>query len=304
MLRTRGPPSGPARLHFMVLLLQSILNGVLTGGVYALVGVGLALTVGAIRVLNLAHGELVMLGSYAAWALFAQLGLEPYLSILLVAPLLFLLGLALRLVLACRAQAALPRNQLLLTVGMGLVMSGVVAVGFGSEHRTLTTALSETRFELLGLSLSEPLLVAFAAAVAVASALGLFLRRRDAGRVLRAVAQDREAAQLAGIDVRRTSVVAFGLGAALAGAAGALIAPTSPIFPQAGDAFTLRALVILLLGGTGSLAGAVVGGVLLGVAESLTAAWLGNGVEDLAVVVLLLALILVRPSRLPGPSRA
>jgi branched-chain amino acid transport system permease protein len=288
----------------MTLFLQAVLSGVLVGGVYALIGIGLTLIFGVMRVINFAHGELVMLGMYATWVLFNQLGWDPYLSILVVAPLLFLWGAVLQTAVIDRVLGALPQNQILLTIGLGLIMSNAVMLGFTSDYRILTTSYSSSSFDLHGVSVSQPLLWSFLVTAGITTALYLFLLRTDTGQAIRATAQDRLAAQLMGIDVRRMSVLAFGLGAALAGTAGALVAPTYYIFPQVGGAFTLKAFVIVVLGGMGSVVGATLAGVLIGVTESLAAVYVASGLKELVVYVLFLVLLLVKPSGLLGKTRA
>jgi branched-chain amino acid transport system permease protein len=288
----------------MILFLQSVLSGVLVGGVYALIGIGLTLIFGVMRVINFAHGDLVMLGMYATWILFTKLGWDPYLSIVVVAPLLFLWGAVLQSAVINRVLGALPQNQILLTIGLGLVMSNAVMLKYTSDYRILTTSYSSASFALLGLSVSKPLLISFVITVVITAALGLFLIKTDTGQAIRATAQDRMAAQLMGINVQRMSVLAFGLGAALAGTAGALISPTYYIFPQVGGAFTLKAFVIVVLGGMGSVAGATLGGILIGVTESLSAVYIASGLKELVVFVLFLVLLLVKPSGLLGKTRA
>src|SRR5512141_2204810 len=288
----------------MILFLQSILSGVLVGGVYALIGIGLTLIFGVMRVINFAHGELVMLGMYATWILFTRYGWDPYLSIVAVAPLLFLWGAVLQSAVINRVLGALPQNQILLTIGLGMVMSNAVMLGFTSDYRILTTSYSSASFDLHGVSVSQPLLLSFLVTAAVTAGLYLFLLKTDTGQAMRATAQDRTAAQLMGIDVRRISLLAFGLGAALAGTAGALIAPTYYIFPQIGHTFTLKAFVIVVLGGMGSVVGATLGGIIIGLTESLAAVYVASGLKELVVFVLFLALLLFRPSGLLGKSRA
>jgi branched-chain amino acid transport system permease protein len=288
----------------MILFLQAVLSGVLVGGVYALVGIGLTLVFGVMRIINFAHGELVMLGMYASWLLFSRLGLDPFLSVVVVAPLLFLVGAGLQAAVVGRGMGALPQNQILLTIGLGLVLSNAVMLAFTSDYRILTTSYSSSSFDVLGLSISEPLLLAFLVTVAVTAGLYLFLFKTDTGQAIRATAQDREAAQLMGIDVRRMSMLAFGIGAALAGTAGALVSPTYYVFPQVGGAFTLKAFVIVVLGGMGSVVGATLGGVLIGVTESLAAVYVAGGLKELVVFLLFLFVLVVRPSGLLGRTRA
>jgi branched-chain amino acid transport system permease protein len=286
-----------------MLFLQSVLSGVLVGGVYSLIGIGLTLIFGVMRIINFAHGDLLMIGMYATWLCFTVLGIDPFVSIVIVGPVLFAFGAVLQRVIINRVLDALPQNQILLTIGLGLVMSNTAMLIFTSDYKILTTTYSSSSFTVGGLSISQPLLVAFVITVAITAALSWFLLRTDTGQAIRATAQDRDAAQLMGINVSAMSVLAFGLGSALAGIAGALIAPTYYIFPQVGSAFTLKAFVIVVLGGMGSVAGAMLGGVIIGVTESLAAVYIDSGLKELVVYVLFLGLLLFRPSGLLGKSR-
>ncbi|ACL64877.1 inner-membrane translocator [Anaeromyxobacter dehalogenans 2CP-1] len=288
----------------MIVFLQSVLSGLLVGGVYALIGIGLTLIFGVMRVTNFAHGELLMLGMYLAWLAFTGLHLDPFLSIVLVAPAMFLWGAFLQKSFVNRVLGALPQNQILLTIGLGLIMSNTVMLIFTSDYRILTTTYSSSSYKLAGLSISQPLLYAFLITVAITGALYWFLLKTDTGQAIRATAQDRDAAQLMGINVRRMSVLAFGIGSALAGTAGALISPTYYIFPQVGSAFTLKAFVIVVLGGMGSVVGATLGGIIIGVAESLSAVYIASGLKELVTFVLFLALLLFKPAGLLGKTRA
>jgi branched-chain amino acid transport system permease protein len=288
----------------MTVFLQSVLSGILVGGVYALIGIGLTIIFGVMRVINFAHGELLMLGMYATWLIFTNLGLDPFVSIVLVAPLLFLWGAFLQKVFINRVLDALPQNQILLTIGLGLVMSNTVMLKYTSNYQILTTSYSSSSFDLGGISVSQPLLVSFLITVAITAGLYLFLLKTDTGQAIRATAQDRDAAQLMGINVQRMSVLAFGIGSALAGTAGALISPTYYIFPQVGSTFTLKAFVIVVLGGMGSVVGATLGGVIIGVTESLAAVYVASGLKELVVFALFLALLLFKPAGLLGKTRA
>ncbi|MFT3916821.1 MAG: branched-chain amino acid ABC transporter permease [Anaeromyxobacteraceae bacterium] len=288
----------------MTLFLQSVISGVLVGGVYALIGIGLTIIFGVMRVINFAHGDLLMLGMYVTWLVFRFLGLDPFLSIVVTAPVMFLFGAFLQKTFINRALNALPQNQILLTIGLGLVMSNTVMLIFTSDYQILTTTYSSSSYSLGGISISQPLLFAFLITAAITGALYWFLLKTDTGQAIRATAQDRDAAQLMGINVGAMSVLAFGLGAALAGTAGALISPTYYIFPQVGGTFTLKAFVIVVLGGMGSVIGATLGGIIIGVTESLAAVYVASGLKELVVFVLFLALLLFKPSGLLGKTRA
>jgi len=287
----------------MTVFLQSLLSGILVGGVYALIGIGLTIIFGVMRVINFAHGDLLMLGMYVTWGVFTLFDIDPYLSLVITAPVLFLWGALLQKIFINRVLNALPQNQILLTIGLGLVMSNAVMLAFTSDYRILTTSYSSSSIKFLGLSISQPLLYSFLVTVAITAVLFWFLQTTDTGQAIRATAQDRDAAQLMGINVKRMSVLAFGLGTALAGIAGALLAPTYYIFPQVGGPFTLKAFVVVVLGGMGSIVGATLGGILIGVTESLSAVYVASGLKELVVYVLFLLILLFRPSGLLGKSR-
>jgi len=287
----------------MTVFLQSLLSGILVGGVYALIGIGLTIIFGVMRIINFAHGDLLMLGMYLTFFIFTLLGIDPFLSIVVSIPLMFLLGAFLQKVFINRVLNALPQNQILLTIGLGLVMSNTVMLLFTSDYRILTTSYSSSSMTLGGISISTPLLVSFAITAAITAFLYWFLLKTDTGQAIRATAQDRDAAQLMGIDVKRMSVLATGMGAALAGTAGALISPTYYIFPQVGSAFTLKAFVVVVLGGMGSIVGATLGGLVVGAAESLAAAYVSSGLKELFVFVIFLLVLLFRPAGLLGKSR-
>ena len=202
----------------MTFLLQSLLSGILVGGVYALVGIGLSLIFGVMRVINFAHGDLMVVGMYLTWGLFTLFKIDPYVALFIVLPAMFLFGGLLQKVFINRVLDALPQNQILLTIGLGLILSNLLMMGFTSDYRILTTAYSSASFTVGGVSVSQPLLRSFLVTLGLTAALGLFLRFTDLGQAIRATAQDRDAAQLMGIHVKRMSILAFGLGTALAGA--------------------------------------------------------------------------------------
>jgi len=287
----------------MTIFLQSLLSGVLIGGVYALIGVGLTIIFGVMRIINFAHGELVMLGMYASYFLFTLGHVDPFVSIVFVFPLLFLFGAALQKTVINRVLNALPQNQILLTIGIGLILSNTMMLLFTSDYRIISTTYSSASFQVGQISVSAPLLVSFVITAAVTAVLYWFLLKTDTGQAIRATAQDRDAAQLMGVNVRRMSVLATGLGAGLAAVAGALISPTYYIFPRVGQPFTLKAFVIVVLGGMGSVMGATVGGVLIGATESLAGAYISSGLKDLVVYVLFLLILLFKPAGLFGKSR-
>jgi branched-chain amino acid transport system permease protein len=287
----------------MATLIQSILSGILVGGSYALTGIGLTLIFGVMRVINFAQGELVMVGMYGTFFLFSLLGIDPFLSVVLTMPAMFLLGAVLQRSLINRVLDALPQNQILLTIGIGLVLSNVAMLAFTSDYRILSTSYSSSSVPLGPLRLSTPLIYCFLITAVITAALYWFLVKTDTGHAVRATAQDRDAAQLMGVNVRNMGILAFGLGSALAGAAGALVAPIYYIYPQVGSAFTLKAFVVVVLGGMGSIIGATLGGILIGVAEAVSGTYFGSGWKDVCVYVIFLLVLLLKPSGLLGKSR-
>lgn len=286
----------------MEIFLQSLISGILIGGVYALIGIGLTIIFGVMRVINFAHGELLMLGMYATYYLFSFFHVDPFLSIVITMPLMFLFGAFLQKIVINRTLSAPSQNQILLTIGLGLIMSNSVMLAFTSDYKILSTRYSSSSVRLMGISISLPLLISFAITTVITAALYWFLMKTDTGLAIRATAQDRVAARLMGINVSRMSVLAFGLGSALAATAGALISPTYYIFPQVGSVFTLKAFVITVLGGMGSVVGATLGGVLIGVAESVGGVYFGSGWKEVVVFVLFLLVLLFKPSGLLGKS--
>ncbi len=288
----------------MAVFLQSLISGILIGGVYALIGIGLTLIFGVMRVINFAHGDILMVGMYLTYILFTFAHIDPFVSVLVSFPLMFLFGGVLQKVFINRVLNAVAQNQILLTIGLGLIMSNTVMLIFTSDYKILTTSYSSSTFHLGGgVSVSWPLLISFLITSAITAVLYWFLLKTDTGQAIRATAQDREAAQLMGINVKRMSIIAFGLGSALAGTAGALISPTYYIFPQVGSTFTLKAFVITVLGGMGSVVGATLGGVLIGITESMSAAYISSGWKDVVVFSLFLLVLLLKPSGLLGKSR-
>jgi branched-chain amino acid transport system permease protein len=284
---------------------QSLVNGLLLGGLYALIGLGMSLIFGVLRVINLAHGELLMVGMYITFWLYSAFRLDPYVSVLISFPVLFVIGALLQrfLVMPLLRRQGPEENQLLLTMGIGLGITEIVRLLFTANYRTISTRFSTATVSALGLSISLSLLSAFGIALAISTGLAIVLLRTDLGRWLRATAQDRDAAALVGIDGERVSTVAFGIGAGLAGAAGSLLLPLFYLSPTVGTAFTLKAFVVTVLGGMGSVLGALVGGVTLGIAESLGAVYVSTAYRDIIGYLVFILVLSFRPAGLVGRSR-
>jgi branched-chain amino acid transport system permease protein len=287
-----------------MLVLQALWSGLLNGGVYALVAVGLTLVFGVMRIINFAHGSLMMLGMYATYWLFVLAGVDPYLSIVASAGLLFLLGLAIERVLIDPVLEAPEHDQLLLTLGIALVIENLALFVWKPDPRVVTLPYLAVAPMVGGVMVSPPRLVAFLVSLALTGALYLFLRRTDLGKAIRAVAQDREGALTVGINVRRIYAVAFGIGCACVGAAGSLVAPFYAVEPYVGGVFVITAFVVVVLGGMGSFAGALLAALLVGVAESLAAVFIPAAMKQVVIYAIFVLVLLFRPQGLLGTRRA
>lgn len=286
-------------------VMQNLISGLLTGGLYALVGIGMSIIFGVMRVINFAHGQLLMLGMYVTYFLFQNLGIDPYLSLVVTMPVLFVLGVIIQLLLIEKVLSAPPMNQILLTVGLGLVLTNLAQLMFTADFRQLRTSYSDSVLKPFGLSINVPYLISFIVALALTFLMYWFLMKTEFGKAMRATAQDRVAARLMGVNVRKVSIIAFGIGSALAGAAGALLTPVYYLFPSVGDTFGLKSFVIVVLGGMGSTVGAAAGGIILGVAEALGVGFgISNELKELIGFVVFILVLIFKPSGLFGRSRA
>ncbi len=294
--------------------LQTLVSGVLLGGLYALIGLGMALIMGVMKIINLAHGELMMVAMYIAFWLFQLLGVDPYVSLLVTVPVLFLFGVVIQKTLispVLKVDSILPENQVILTVGIGMVLSNVATILFTSDYRSTPVAYASDAWYLsdwwrsspIELSFSVPWVVSFAFAVVITVILWWFLQKTDTGKAIRATAQDKDAAIMLGVNVERMTLVTFGLGAALVGAAGSLFIPMYYLYPALGGRFTLIAFVITILGGLGSTQGAIIGGVILGIFESMTATYVGMGWAPVGRFLVFVACLIFLPGGVAGLLR-
>jgi branched-chain amino acid transport system permease protein len=288
----------------LTLVVQGVVSGLLFGGVYSLMAVGLTLIFGVMRVVNFAHGDMMVWGMYLAYMLATRVGVDPYVSFPVCAAALFALGLAVQRGLVDRIVDAPHEMQILLMLGVALVLENVALVAFGPEPTRVRSPLAAATIWLGPVFVDVARLVAFVVAVALTTALWAFLFRTDLGRTIRAAADNTYGALVIGTDVRRVYAVAFGVGAACVGAAGALVSPILPFQPPTGLSLSVASFNIVIIGGMGSLLGAFVGGLLVSLAESLGAVFLKPSLKELFSFSLLIVILLFRPAGLFGRRAA
>jgi branched-chain amino acid transport system permease protein len=288
----------------LTLVLQGVVSGLLFGGVYSLMAVGLTLIFGVMRVVNFAHGDMMVWGMYLAYVLAARAGVDPYVSFLVCAAALFALGLGVQRGLVDRIVDAPHEMQILLMLGVALVLENVALLAFGPEPTRVRSPLASATLWLGPVFVDVARLVTFLVAVALTTALWAFLFRTDLGRTIRAAADNTYGALVIGTDVRRVYAVAFGVGAACVGAAGALVSPILPFQPPTGLSLSVASFNIVIIGGMGSLLGAFVGGLLVSLAESLGAVFLKPSLKELFSFSLLIVILLFRPAGLFGRRSA
>lgn len=279
----------------MQMFVQTLVAGILIGGVYALIGLGMTLIMGVMRVINLAHGQLMMVAMYITYILYQYLHLDPYFALLVAMPALFLLGTQIQKYLLnplLNIDSIIPQNQILMTVGIGIVLTETMRFLFHSDYKSVKTSYSSATFMIGSISWNVPMVVAFGLAIVLTTCLFFFLLKTDAGRSVRATAQNKDAAMILGINAEWITQLTYGIGAAMAAAGGTLLLPIYYLFPDVGGPFTLKAFIITVLGGMGSTVGAIVGGLVLGVAESLGATYISMALKD-AVGMVIFVLVLV-----------
>ena len=288
----------------METLTQSIVSGLLTGSLFAMIAVGLTIVFGVMRIINMAHGEMVMLGMFGAYWSYAKWRVDPFVAVLIWVPLMFAFGMAVHRFLLRKIIPGGELNALLYTAGLSLLIANLALFLWTGDYRNINLAYAAVPMRPFGISISKPLAIAFIMAVVVMTALYLFLSRTDTGRAIRATAQNPDAAALMGVNVLRIDTITFGLGTALAAAAGVLLVPSLYVYPTVGEILVVKCFVIVVLGGLGSVPGAVAGGLLLGLVESLGAVYVSVAFKDTIGFLLFLLVLLFRPAGLFGVGKS
>jgi branched-chain amino acid transport system permease protein len=284
----------------MQLFIQSVINGVLLGGIYAAYSAGFSLIFGVMGVVNIFHGEMVMLGAFITYWMFTLFQIDPFLTLPLSIISLFIFGYLVQRFVINRVVEAPPMISYLLTFGIHLIIAYTALWVWTADFRTVTTRYSGSNADLVGIIIPYARLATFGLALIVVAGLYILLSKTEVGRAIQATAQDKEVARLMGVKVHRVYAITFGIGAAITGMAGSLIATYFIVFPQMGLPYTIIAFCVVVLGGMGYIPGALWGGFILGIVQSLTATYLSAGLSGAFSFILLFVMLIVRPAGIVG----
>lgn len=282
------------------ILISAALNGLLVGGIYTLVASGLTLIYGVLHIINFAHGSLLMMGMFGVYYLLIKLRLDPYISMLIMVPAMYAIGYVLYKGLIGRFSSGKDENILLITLGLSIVLENLALMFFKGDTRTITVGYSDTMVELGPLLFSLPKVISFFIAMLLCALLGLYIKKSNTGKAIRAVAKERIGARLVGIDVDRIFAISYGIGVATLGAAACLLMPIFYVSPYTGHVFVLVAFTVVVLGGMGSFLGAVVGGLIVGLTESFGGLFLGESLGQIGISLIFILILLFRPQGLFG----
>jgi branched-chain amino acid transport system permease protein len=281
---------------------QTLVFGIFAGAIYGIAAMGLALVFGVLKILNIAHGELVMLGGYVGFWAFSSLGLDPFLGLVIVIPAIFVVGIILDRVVYRNIVRLLGeeklKNSLLVSFGLGLVLQNLAQWVFTGDERSVQTSYSGEGWSVGGVLFPYTRLATLAIVLIITVGLHFFLRKTYPGKAILATAEDYESAELAGINISRVYMLTFALGAALAAVAGQFVTFTYSLAPSIGMMWTLKAMIVIVLAGTGSILGALPAGILLGVVEALAGGYLAQTYKEVAGLVIFLLVLILRPQGL------
>ena len=282
------------------LLPAGIINGLMFGAIYALVALGLTLIYGVLHIINFAHGAMLMLALYSAYFLFKILNIDPYISILIVTPASYVFGYTIYRWGIGRLSGGRDQNILLITLGLSIILENSALFFFTGDQQTISLPYSYESFDLGFLYLSYPKLISFVASLVVCVLLWMLMTLTDLGKAIRAVAKERDGARLVGIDVEHVFAVTFGIGVACLGAAGCMLLPIFYVDPYTGNMFVIIAFTIVVLGGMGSIVGALLGGFIIGVTESVGGLLLGESLGQIGISLIFILILIFKPTGIFG----
>jgi branched-chain amino acid transport system permease protein len=283
-----------------MIFIQILVNGLLLGGIYALISIGLTLIFGVVRVINFAHGEFLMISMYISYYCYSLLGLNPYWSLLINFPLMFVIGMGMDQIIIRPLRNAPAYMQVFATVGLSILLINLVLFIFTGDYRAIDLPFAKKVVQVGGIYLNYPRLIIFSATVLITVLLYLFLKNTDIGKQIRAIAQNRTAARLMGFKLNRIYMITFGIGSGLVGIAGGLITPVYYVYPTVGVYFVLTAFVVVVLGGMGNMIGAFLGGLIIGIVDSLSGYYIDPSLKETVYYVIFVLVLIFRPSGLMG----
>lgn len=284
----------------VISITQSLIDGLLMGGVYALAALGVSLIFGVMKITNFAHGALITVGMFVSYFIFSTLGVSPYVSLPITIIVMFLIGYGIQRITINPIINAPSHNQLLLTQGLSIVLENLLLVLFTANYKSISLAGFDKALKIGAISLNKPKLIAFGLVVVASLGVYLLLQKTDIGRAINATSVQREGATLMGIKVDKINAIAFGIGVACAGVAGALLAPMQYISPTVGEGFQLKCFVIAVFGGLGNIWGAVIAGLIIGIVESLSSLMLGGSWSEMVIYLIFILVLLFKPTGLFG----
>jgi branched-chain amino acid transport system permease protein len=282
------------------LLPAGIINGLMFGAIYALVALGLTLIYGVLHIINFAHGAMLMLAMYMTYFLFKVLNIDPYVAIIIVTPAGFVFGYTIYRWGIGRLSGGRDQNILLITLGLSIILENSALVFFTGDQQTISLSYSYDAFDLGFLYLSYPKVISFVASLVICLLLWVLMTLTDLGKAIRAVAKQREGARLVGIDVEHVFAVTFGIGVACLGAAGCMLLPIFYVDPYTGNIFVIVAFTIVVLGGMGSIVGALLGGFIIGITESVGGLILGESLGQVGISLIFILILIFRPTGIFG----
>jgi len=283
---------------------QALTSGILTGGLFALVAVGLTMILGVLKIINFAHGEFLMLGMYMTYWLCTLFNMDPYLTLIITIPAFFFFGVIIQRWLINPILDAPMEIQILLTLGLFIFLANLAQLLFGPHVRSIETAYTFKILTIGSVNFASTRLIMFIFAIIFTTALYIFLKKTDLGKAIRACSEESYGAMLVGINVKRVYMIAFGIGTACAAAAGSLAMPIYYVNPHIGATFVMTAFVVVVLGGMGNFMGALVGGFIIGLAESFGAVILSASLKQLVTFTIFVLILLLRPTGLFGTKRS